>query len=97
MTDRYPPRIYRVETSAPTRRTERGRFARGKAVVHVKVPYGHLYGLTETLTRALTQGELRWYRIEVATHITPEIRASLTRWPEALQATTEATAVRFNA
>lgn len=90
------PRIFRVRYSGAQRR-EQGRFLPRLATVFVKVPYGGLFGLSETLVRAMSTNQIRWFRIDVARpgEITPEIRASLTRWPEALGITTSTTAVEW--
>lgn len=50
----------------------------------LRVPYGGLFALGETMSRALAKGRILDYRLTATTAITPEIRASLTRWPEAL-------------
>lgn len=70
----------------------------GKLVkVLTKVPYAGLYPLTETLTRALAVGDIGWFRIDPAkkSEITPRVRDSLQRWPEALRSTTERTDVTW--
>ena len=58
-----------------------------KKVVYVKLPYGAVFGLTESLARAWAIGLIRWFRIDTIKpgEMTPEIRASLTRWPRALE------------
>ncbi len=59
----------------------------GKLVrLYAKVPYGGVFALTEQLTRALTTGEIAWYRLDPAKprEISPRMRANLKRWPEAL-------------
>jgi hypothetical protein len=58
-----------------------------KTTTYVKLPYGAAFGLTETLTRAWALGLVRWFRIDTIKpgEITPEIRASLERWPTALE------------
>jgi hypothetical protein len=92
------PRIFHIEYVTPVRRDARGRFEPRLASAFVKVPYGGVYALTENLTRAMTTGQVERYTLRVARprEITPEIRASLTRWPEALSYTTEVTAVDFS-
>ena len=77
-----PPRIIRVtlvtEGQQPRRR-----------LAFVKCPYGgihDLYALTAALTRAVNTRQIRWFRIDTKFDITPEIRAALKRWPEALAA-----------
>jgi len=91
------PRIFRVEYSGSQRRDERGRFLPRIATAWVKVPYGALFGLSETLVRAMTTGQVRWFRIETAQpgEVTPEVRAQLTRWPDALAHTSGVTAVEW--
>lgn len=67
------------------------------AKTYVKVPYGGLYGMTETMVRAMTTGQVLWFRIDVARpgEITPEVRGALARWPEALTHTSDITAVEW--
>jgi len=91
------PRIFRVEYTTPPRR-ERGRFLPRRASAWVKVPYGGLYGLTETLVRAMTTGQVERVSLRVARprEITPEVRAELARWPDALAHTTEVTHVDWS-
>lgn len=91
------PRIFRLEYTAPVRR-EHGRFRARKAAAWIKVPYSGLYALTETLVRAMTTGQIERYTLRVARprEITPQVRESLTRWPEALSHTTEVTAVDWS-
>lgn len=70
----------------------------GKLVkVFTKVPYSSVYPMTETLSRALTVGEIEWYRVDVAKpkEITPRVRESLQRWPEALRASSIKTEVTW--
>ena len=57
-----------------------------KVTVYVKLPYGAIFGLTESLSRAWAIGLIRWYRIDTikAGEITREVRSQLTRWPRAL-------------
>lgn len=64
----------------------------------MKVPYGGAFALTENLTRAMTTGQIERFCLRIARprEITPEVRANLTRWPEALNHTTEVTAVDFS-
>jgi hypothetical protein len=84
--------------TVPTRRGAGGRFLPRSGSAFVKVPYAGLYALTENLTRAMTTGQIESYTLRVARprEITPGVRSSLTRWPEALQATTEVTAVDWS-
>lgn len=66
------------------------------ATAFAKVPYGGIYALTETLTRAIATGEVRWFRIEPAKPAEiAEVRGSLQRWPQALAATQETTKVTW--
>ena len=74
------------------------RSAMGKQVtVFAKVPYSGLYALTEVLTRALSTGEILWFRLDPAkaSEITPNRRSSLRRWPEALRSTSERSGVSW--
>jgi hypothetical protein len=75
----------------------RGTKSRRVARFFVKVPYGGAYVISETLMRAWTQGLIDWYRVDTVKpgEITEEVRASLTRWPEALRRSTEITKVEF--
>lgn len=54
---------------------------------YVKLPYGAVFALTETLSRAWAIGLIRWFRIDTIKpgEITPEIRAQLERWPNKLE------------
>lgn len=83
------PRIFRVMY----RSARNGKLVR----IFTKVPYSGMYPMTETLTRALTIGDIAWFRVDVAkpTEITPRVRANLQRWPEALRSTTERTQVTW--
>jgi hypothetical protein len=91
------PRIFRIEYTTPQRR-ERGRFLPRRAQAYVKVPYGGAFAMSETLVRAMTTGQIESFTVRVARprEITPAVRQSLTRWPEALEHTTEVTAVEWN-
>jgi hypothetical protein len=82
------PRIFKVSYRGPRR----------VATAYVKVPYSGLYGLTETLTRAMTTGQVLWFRIDVAKkgEITPDVRANLVRWMEGLMSTSETTTVEWS-
>jgi hypothetical protein len=85
------PRIYRVTYRSGIN---------GKLVrVFSKVPYSGVYALTETLTRAITTGQVAWFRLDPAKpgEITPKMRQALQRWPEALSASTEKTEVSWTA
>lgn len=70
---------------------------RSKMSLWIKVQYGGLFGLSEVLARALATGELRWYRLEVAkpADITPEVRAVLLRWTDALDRISTITEAQF--
>lgn len=75
-----PPRLFRVrfctEGSQPRRR-----------LAFVKCPYGgvhDMYAMTAALTRAVYTRQLRWFRVDTRFEITPEVRAAMLRWPEAL-------------
>ena len=85
-----PPRIFRV-----TYRSLLGR--KRKQQVYVKLQYGALYALSEALARAVSTSQVMWYRIDRIGVITPEIRAQLQRWPDALAATSAITEVNWNA
>lgn len=74
-----PPRLFRVRftTSEPRRR-----------VAFVKCPYGgvhDMYAMGGALTRALYTKQIRRFNIDVNFPITPEVRAAVQRWPEALE------------
>lgn len=75
-----PPRLFRVRycTRGPRPRRQ---------LAFVKCPYGglhDLYAMTAALTRAVNTRQIRWFRIDTEFEITPEIRAAMLRWPEAL-------------
>lgn len=91
------PRIFRVQLSGVIKRDDRGRFRRSSTVGYTKVPYSGLFGLADTLVRAMTTGQLRRFTISVAHRgeITPEIRAGLVRWDQLLEATSEVVGVRW--
>lgn len=91
------PRIFKLDYTTPVKR-ERGKFSRRRQSAFIKVPYAGLYALSETLTRAMTTGQIESFTLRVARphEITNEIRGQLTRWPEALQHTTEVTAVDWS-
>jgi hypothetical protein len=76
-----------------TYRAKNGKLIRGYA----KVPYSGVYGLTETLTRAITVGDIEMFRLDPATpkEITPARRSRLERWPEALRATSKRSGVTW--
>ena len=92
------PRIFRIRYGGFRRRGEHGRFISSRFDGYVKVPYAGLFGLMETLTRAMTTNQISWFRIDVAKpgEITPEIRDNLVRWTEALSYSTGVTGVRWN-
>lgn len=93
-----PPRIYRLRYGGFRRRGPKGTFIPSTYDHYVKVPYSGLFGLSETLTRATSTGQISWFRIDVAKpgEITPEVREQLVRWPDALHFSTEVTGVDFN-
>lgn len=64
---------------------------------YIKAPYGGAYGLAEVLMRAYLKGDVAWFRIEDIRpgEVTTDIRASLLRWPQALDASTATTKVVF--
>lgn len=84
-----PRRIWRITYRA----AKTGKLVR----TYAKVPYAGIFGLTETLTRALAVGDIDMYRLDAAKprEITPGIRARLQRWPEALRATSERSGVTW--
>lgn len=84
------PRIFRV--------TYRSAVKRRVVSTWVKVPYGGLFGMTEALTRAMSTGQIVWFRVDVARpgEITSDVRASLQRWPTALEETSTSTSVEWN-
>jgi hypothetical protein len=88
LADHIPPRIYKV-----TVRSAIGKLAH----VFTKVPYGGVYMLAEQLARALTTGEILWFRLEPAKprEITKHVRATLMRWPEALRSMSERTGITW--
>jgi len=92
------PRIFHLTYTAAVRRDVKGRMQPRKASAFIKVPYAGIYALAENLTRAMTTGQIESYTLRVARprEITPQVRANLVRWPKALQATTEVTAVDFS-
>lgn len=91
------PRIFKVAFGVPTRRNK-GRFTTSTVSVFIKVPYGALMMTTEMLTRAMTTGQIVWFRIDVAkpSEITKDVREHLTRWTDVLARTTEITAVDWS-
>jgi hypothetical protein len=91
-------RIFRIEYAVMPRRDERGRFKRSRVKTYTKVQYGAVFGLSEALSRALSTGQIAWFRVATAKkgEITPDIRSHLERWPTALEQTSEVTAVQWN-
>jgi hypothetical protein len=85
----YPPRILRIvyrSNHHPRRVVE----------TFAKVPYSGIYGLSETLGRAMSTEQIMWYRIErVAPKDIAAVRSGLARWPEALERTSEQTFVKW--
>ena len=58
------------------------------AVAFAKVPYGGMVELADKLARLLAVKQVRWFRVDAAKpHEINEVRSSLVRWPEALEAT----------
>ena len=92
------PRIFHLAYTTPIQRGVGGKFRPRSGSAFVKVPYSGIYALVENLARAMTTGQIESFRLRIARprEITPEVRASLTRWPEALQTTTEVTAVDWS-
>jgi hypothetical protein len=82
------PRLFRVRYVSKHNR---------KADVVTKVPYGGVFAMSEMLSRMLTIGQLKWFRLDVAQ--TPEIEAQkatrhgLERWLPALTHTSRYTGV----
>lgn len=75
-----PPRLFRVTYVSEGPRPRRG-------LAWVKCPYGgvhDLYAMTAALTRAVNTRQIRWFRVDVPRVITPEMRAAVQRWPDAL-------------
>ena len=70
-------------------RSNRRRVAR----VYLKLQYGAVYALTETLARAWATGSIDWFRIDTIKpgEVTNEIRTGLKRWQPALAGTTART------
>jgi hypothetical protein len=91
-----PPRLFLVVYTRKRLRDERGRFCERKVTRWAKCPYAGLFGLTETLTRALATHEIDRFTLRPARakEITPEVRAALVRWNEALDSDSD---VRWNA
>lgn len=83
-----PPRIYRLTVcrvrvqGKPTTKLIRSYW--------IKVPYASLFGMVDTLARAMTLREVRWFKLEVARpEQIAEHRDELMRWDEALGTTAE--------
>ena len=91
-----PPRIFRIQYTRKRLRDERGRFCDRRVVRWVKVPYAGMFGMAETLTRAIATHEIDSFSLRPARakEITPEVRAALVRWNEALDSDSD---VRWNA
>jgi len=91
MTHPIPPRILRV-------RYRSNHHPRRAVEVWVKVPYGGVHGmyaLVQALTRAVQTREILSFRVDAPQKITPEHRAQLRRWPEALALTSPRTGVTW--
>lgn len=91
------PRIFHLTYTAVAKRDERGRFRRRTESAWIKVPYAGLFGLFDTIARAIATGQIEGVTLRVARpkEITEEVRRSLQRWPDALEHTTEVTGVDF--
>jgi hypothetical protein len=66
------------------------------ATAYAKVEYSGLYDLNEKLARLLSQRQVRWFRVDVASpeEIERE-RSRLMRWHEALSGTVKITRVNL--
>lgn len=60
-----------------------------------KIPYGGMFAMLDVLGRAVSMGDIRWFRIEAPLHITDVERDMLRRWPEALASTTAISGVTW--
>jgi hypothetical protein len=88
--NRISPNIFKVSY----RSAINGRVAR----IWVKVPYGGLFALNETLARQLASGNLLWFRVDIAKpDQIAEHRSELARFMGALMKTTRITAVDWTA
>jgi hypothetical protein len=88
--NRRSPNIFRVRY----RSAINGRVA----TAFVKVPYGTLFTLTEALTRQASQGNLLWFRVDVAKPADIALhRSELARAHDALVATSRVTRVDWAA
>ena len=77
MASEAPPRIFKVAYRSGVN----GRVA----IVFVKVPYGGLFDLNEKLARMLAKGQIRWFKVAVASSKEiAENRSRLSRWLGAL-------------
>jgi len=85
--ERFAPRIFRI--------TYRSAINNKLVRVFAKAPYSGSFALSETMTRALNTGQILWFRLEAAPakDITPNVRANLERWPEALRTSSQKTEV----
>lgn len=94
----FPPRIFVIRYGVPRRRDARGRFITSTATSWIKVPYSGLFGLVETMARAISTGQVSRFCIDVAQpgEITETIRDGLVRWTDALHFSTDRTGVRWN-
>lgn len=64
----------------------------------LKAPYGTMFVITELLTRQVTQGLIRWYRLSAMTHAEiTEHRKELARPMEALRASSAITRIEWDA
>ena len=71
----YPPRIWKVEFLATTKRRQGQKIIR-----YIKVPYGDLFRITDALDRAALTWQIGWFKLEPATAITSEVRGAARRW-----------------
>ena len=86
---KYTPRILRVVYRS-------NHHPRRVASVVVKVPYSGIYGLSETLARAISTEEIMWYRIErVPPKDISRVRSTLGRGPEGLTRSSGETGVTW--
>lgn len=82
------PRIFRVRyRSASVRRVADG---------IVKVPYSGMFGLVETLVRAVETNQVLWFRVDRASgKEIAKVRDQMVRWTEFLDSTATTMGVDF--
>jgi hypothetical protein len=86
MASEAPPRIFRITYRSGVN----GRVVR----VFAKIPYGGLFDLNEKLARMLSKGQIRWFRVDVASpKEIAENRSRLSRWLGALAESSAVTKV----